>query len=129
MYTDWFGTLTYNPLGITGNHITLNRSTVAYFGNAGVVTNIPNTKPTQQGLNPPPQPPPQPMAGRRLEVSFTHIHHGGMIGMDTAALYTGGWSSAGLHWHHNWVHDASEKCLRADDQSANMTVHRESLFV
>ena len=34
----------------------------------------------------------------------------------------------GLHWHHNWVHDASEKCIRADDQSRNMTVHHNVAF-
>jgi hypothetical protein len=42
---------------------------------------------------------------------------------DSAALYTGGWDTAGLEWHHNWIHDATEKCARADDQSRNMSVH------
>ena len=50
--------------------------------------------------------PPQPMAGRHTEISYNHIHHSGLIGKDTAALYTGGWDTAGLEWHHNWVHTA-----------------------
>ena len=111
----------YVPLSISGgNGNRLLNSTVLYFGNAGVTTYITNTPPAAQGK---PQPPPQPMAGRDLEVAFCHIHHGGLIGKDSAALYTGGWNAAGLHWHHNWVHDASEKCMRGDDQSRNMTVH------
>merc|ERR1719174_1738331 len=48
--------------------------------------------------------------------------------MDVANLYTGGWDSAGVRWHHNWVHDGSEKCLRGDDQSANMSVHHNVIF-
>ena len=50
--------------------------------------------------------PPQPMAGRHTEISYNHIHHSGLIGKDTAALYTGGWDTAGLEWHHNWIHTA-----------------------
>ena len=124
-WTDWIGSLTYTPLGAQGNHIVITNTTVEYFGNAGVVTGIPNSLPSSPGE---PIPIPQPMANRYLEVSYCHIHHGGLIGMDTAALYTGGWRSAGSHWHHNWIHDASEKCLRADDQSANMSVHHNVIF-
>ena len=124
-WTDWIGSLKYSPLGAIGNHIVITNTTVKYFGNAGIVTGIPNTAPSSPGE---PAPVPQPMSNRYLEVSYCHIHHGGLIGMDTAALYTGGWNSAGQHWHHNWIHDATEKCLRADDQSANMTVHHNVIF-
>jgi hypothetical protein len=46
--TDWLGTLSYVPLTLSGNHNTLLRSTIRRFGNAGVVTNIPNTVPNPQ---------------------------------------------------------------------------------
>lgn len=124
--TDWLGTLEYIPLAVDGgNGNRVINSTVRYFGNAGVVTSIANTPPAAQNGT---QNPPMPMAGRNLEVAYCHIHHGGLIGKDSAALYTGGWSSAGLHWHHNWVHDATEKCIRGDDQSRNMTVHHNVIF-
>ena len=86
-YTDWIGSLTYQPLGVVGNNITITKSTVAYFGNAGVVTSIPNTPPTYPNASTPPVP--EPMNGRYLSVDHTHIHHGGLVGMDTALLYTG----------------------------------------
>ena len=63
-----------------------------------------------------------------MEVAYNHIHHGGLIGKDSALLYTGGWSAAGLHWHHNWIHHATEKCARGDDQSRNMSVHHNVIF-
>ncbi len=124
--TDWIGSLTYAPLQVHGNNISIRRATVTMFGNAGVVTSIPNTLPHASADAP--QQPPQPMGERFLEVAFSHIAYGGLVGMDTAALYTGGWNAAGLHWHHNWIHDASEKCLRGDDQSANMTVHHNVIY-
>ena len=114
------------PLGATGNRISIRRCTVSHFGNAGVVTKIPNTLPVNLTTDPPPHP--QPMEGRFLEVAYSHIFAGGLVGMDTAALYTGGWTSAGLEWHHNWVHNASEKCVRADDQAANMSVHHNVVW-
>ena len=131
-HTDWLGTLSYKPLGLTGNHNKLLRSTIRYFGNAGVVTSIPNT-PAEMIDDNGTQAPPQPMAGRHTgesrhglptvpcahtlcllftEVAYNHIHHGGLIGKDSAALYTGGWNTAGLEWHHNWIHTATEKCAR-----------------
>ena len=61
----------------------------------------------------------QPFYGPNLTISNANIG---------ALLYTGGWGAAGLQWHHNWLHDASEKCLRGDDQSENMTVHHNVIF-
>ena len=106
-YTDWVGTLLYAPLAASGNGIRVTRCTVHDFGNAGVITNIPNSPPAPKGQ---PQKPPLPMAHRHLEVAHTHIYRGGLVGKDTALLYTGGWNAAGLEWHHNWIHSGSEKC-------------------
>jgi hypothetical protein len=97
--------LVYPPLQVNGNHTTVNRSTVAYFGNAGVVTH-----------------------GSFNVVSFSHIHHGGLTGNDTALLYTGSPKTHGTVWHHNWVHNGSEKCVRGDDQTRNLTVHHCVVF-
>ena len=92
-YTGSLGTLTYVPLAVEGNHVNVSRCTVAYFGNAGVTTHIPNTPPAKDPNAPPPVP--QPMFNRSMIVSHNHIHHGGLIGKDSALLYTGGWTSAG----------------------------------
>lgn len=73
------------PLGVEGNHINISRSTVKEFGNAGIVTKIPNTKPAQPDQ---PDPVPQPMAGRWLDVSFSHVFNGGLVGKDTSGMYT-----------------------------------------
>jgi len=124
-YVDWLGTLDYKPLGLSGTNMTLIKATVGYFGNAGVVTSVPNCLPS--GIQVPPLPPPpipRPMIPARvLQVSYSRIHHGGRVGLDTAGLYSGGWATAGTHWHHNWVHDHREKCVRLDDQSRNATLH------
>jgi hypothetical protein len=127
-YTDWLGTLTYAPLKATGNHIVISRCTVAYFGNAGVVTSIPNTAPNGPQPSNKTPPVPMPMASRHLDVSYCHILHGGMVGLDTAALYSGGWKAAGLDWHHNWIHHHREKCIRCDDQSENATIHHNVAY-
>ena len=121
--TNWLG-MSYYPIRIHGNRNQLLRSTVRYFGGAGVVTTIPNSPPNSSRH----QLPPQPMADRTLRVAFTHIHHGGLIAKDSAALYTSGWEAAGVEWDHNWVHDVSEKCVRADDQSRNLSVHHNVVF-
>eukprot|EP00937_MAST-01D_sp_MAST-1D-sp2_P003459 g3459.t1 len=124
-YTDWHGSLTYSPLGVMGNQLSVRRCTVHDFGNAGVTTHLPNTLPAQPNRT---QLPPQPMVGRRLEVANCHIFNGARVGEDTAALYSGGWSAAGQLWHHNWVHDTTEKCLRFDDQSENATIHHNVVY-
>jgi hypothetical protein len=131
-YTDWVGSLTYHPLGVTGNQMSVRRCTVREFGNAGVVTAIPNVPAALRNDTPAvpgrPQLAPDPMAGRRLEIAHTHIYNGARVGEDTAALYSGGWGAAGQIWHHNWVHDTTEKCLRFDDQSENATIHHNVVY-
>lgn len=124
-FTDWLGSLTYRPLGVIGNQLSVRHCTVHDFGNAGVVTSLPNSPPARPGEA---QQPPQPMASRWLELAHTHIFHGARVGEDTAALYSGGWAAAGQEWHHNWVHDTTEKCLRFDDQSENATIHHNVLY-
>ena len=124
-FTDWVGALQYKPLGVIGNQMSVTRCTVRDFGNAGVTTAIPNVAPAAPGK---PQQPPEPMAGRRLEVAYTHIYNGARVGEDTAALYSGGWAAAGTVWHHNWVHDTTEKCIRFDDQSENATIHHNVIY-
>lgn len=119
---NWFG-MSYYPVKIVGNHNRLLHSTVRFFGGAGVVTTIPNTVPNSSH-----QLPPQRMAERHLRVAYTHIHHGGLIAKDSAALYSSGWETAGVEWDHNWIHDCSEKCVRADDQSRNLSVHHNVVY-
>jgi len=125
--TDWVSSLNYAPLKMTGNGMVATRGTVRTFGNAGIVTAIPNS-PAGLINDTGTQIPPQPMAGRSLEVSYCHVYDGGKVGEDTALLYGGGWAAAGTRWHHNWIHGTMEKCLRFDDQSENSTVDHNVLY-
>jgi len=101
-FTDWVGALTYAPLGVHGNQMRVTHCTVRDFGNAGVVTSIPNVPAGLQNDSGT-QKPPEPMAGRFLEVAHTHIWNGARVGEDTAALYSGGWAAAGTHWRAHSV--------------------------
>lgn len=101
--TDWFGTLIYPPVHVSGSVVFAN-STVLGFGNAGIVTAGP------------------------VEVAHSVVAFGGLVGLDHAAIYTGGLNAAGCHWHHNWVYSHREKCLRGDDQSKNATIHHNVAF-
>eukprot|EP00730_Choanoeca_flexa_P019244 TRINITY_DN9393_c0_g2_i2.p1 TRINITY_DN9393_c0_g2~~TRINITY_DN9393_c0_g2_i2.p1 ORF type:complete len:525 (+),score=100.84 TRINITY_DN9393_c0_g2_i2:100-1575(+) len=100
---DWYGTLTYPPLYL-GPYASAQHCTVYDFGNAGVTT------------------------AKYSEVAYTAIHHGGRVGKDTAALYSGGNATVGSVWHHNWVYNHTEKCLRGDDQSEKLTLHHNVAF-
>ena len=114
--TDWLGTLTYAPLAVNGHRNVVTRSTVTYFGNAGIHIEGADNRP--------------PPATSRADNTVSHcrVAFGGLIGEDTALLYTGSPRDAGTVWHHNWVHDAVEKCMRGDDQSRHMTVHHNVLW-
>ena len=100
-YTNWWG-MSYYPLQMHGNHNLLLHSTVRHFGGAGVVTTIPNSPPNSSH-----QLLPQPMADRNLRVAFTHIHHGGLIAKDSAALYSSGWETAGGEYPITFVYHCS----------------------
>eukprot|EP00117_Sycon_ciliatum_P047874 scpid69469/ scgid5151/ len=98
--TCWLGTLIYTPVSMSGSDNMITYSTAAYFGNAGITTHGPNEI-----------------------VAYCQVHNGGLIGLDTAGIYTGSPTDHGAQYHHNWVRDMREKCIRGDDLSANMTVH------
>lgn len=65
---------------------------------------------------------------RHLQVSYSHIHGGGLVGRDHALLYTGDDGANGVRWHHNIAHNATEKCLRADDLAHNTTMDHNVVF-
>ena len=70
----------------------------------------------------------------RNEVSHTHISRGGLIGGDNACLHADntptdcGTQNCSKEWHHNWVHDCREKCVRCDDGSESCSVHHAVVF-
>ena len=116
----WVGTLRYVGLSVFGQNINVTRCTVHEAGNVAVTLHTPEPPPGTTGH----QIPPYPYDARhRVRLSYSDIYRAGLIGKDTAALYTGEWTAAGNIWHHNWIHDTSEKCVRADDVSQNLTVH------
>ena len=76
---DWIGSLTYHPLGVMGNQMSVTRCTVRDFGNAGIITHIPNTSPALRNDTPAvpgrPQLPPAPMAGCEKTTPFwSHVY-------------------------------------------------------
>lgn len=99
------------------NHV--NRTTVRRFGNAGIVTS--------QLSN---------------EISYSHVYDGGLIGNDDACVHadnsgtpcqpdpaTGAITiNCTKNWHHNWVHDCREKCMRGDDFTFQLEAHHNVIF-
>ena len=73
---------------------------------------------------------------------YTHVHHVGLIGLDSAGLHADNTYVSCMNfsappsdrancskiWHHNWVHHASEKCVRNDDYGLNLSVHHTVIF-
>ena len=118
-FTGYLGTLMYTPMHAFGTNISLSRVEAYAFGNAGITTYTPNgtTNYTWKGT---------------LTVSHSHIHGGGRVGLDQALLYTGGEPNnnhaAGVRWHHNIVHNNTEKCMRADDLSYGTTMDHNVVF-
>lgn len=105
------------PRDTVGEHNHINRTTVRRFGNAGIVTS--------QLSN---------------EISFVHVHDGGLIGNDDACVHADNsdtqcipWpakypnSTVANHchkqWHHSWIHDCREKCVRGDDYTWQLEGH------
>ena len=97
-----------------GNDNIVTRSTLRRFGEMGLVT-----------------------SQRSNEVSFVHVHDGGLIGLDNACIHADNSFvdcmnySLPVHartnctkiWHHSWVHDCREKGVRGDDYNLNLTMH------
>lgn len=96
-----------------GNDNVLERLTVQRFSSMGVLT-----------------------SQRSNEVAHSHIRHGGLTGLDSACLHADNTyvscmnysipaaerANCTKRWHHNWVHDCREKCVRGDDRNLNLTV-------
>ena len=132
--TCWLGSLAFPPLKIgfsihkpglrssnglrsstgmpdgVGNTVT--RSTVRGFGNSGIVTS--------QLSN---------------EIHHTHVSRGGLIGGDDACIHADNapvpcdqGANCTKDWHHNWVHDCREKCVRCDDGSRGCSIHHMVVF-
>ena len=103
------------PRPTKGQRNNITRATVRRFGNAGIVTS--------QLAN---------------EISYSHVYNGGLIGNDDACVhadnsmtscgYPNSTDSCTKTWHHNWVHDTTEKCLRFDDQSENASIHHNGVY-
>eukprot|EP00755_Sulcionema_specki_P007295 Sspe_Gene.37859::Locus_18261_Transcript_1_3_Confidence_0.400_Length_2705::g.37859::m.37859 len=100
---------------VQGTSNVIDHVTVTGFGNSGVVTS--------QLSN---------------EISFAHISQGGLIGCDNACLhadnlptpcmYNTSKSNCTKFWHHNWVHNCREKCVRGDDATVNLTTGHNVIF-
>lgn len=102
-----------------GNDNFVTRVTVRRFGECGILT-----------------------SQRSNEISYSHVHDGGLTGLDSAGIHADNtfvscmnWSlplSARANctkvWHHNWVHDCMEKCVRGDDRNLNLTIHHNVIF-
>eukprot|EP01062_Namystynia_karyoxenos_P061677 TRINITY_DN5409_c0_g1_i1.p1 TRINITY_DN5409_c0_g1~~TRINITY_DN5409_c0_g1_i1.p1 ORF type:complete len:755 (+),score=184.43 TRINITY_DN5409_c0_g1_i1:108-2372(+) len=91
----------------------IERSTIRNFGNSGIVT-----------------------SQKRNEIRLTHVYNGGLIGGDDAAIHADNaktscdWQTGDCvkHWHHLWVHNAREKCMRCDDGSRYCDVDHVVVF-
>eukprot|EP01006_Ploeotia_vitrea_P060064 TRINITY_DN75244_c0_g1_i1.p1 TRINITY_DN75244_c0_g1~~TRINITY_DN75244_c0_g1_i1.p1 ORF type:complete len:363 (-),score=11.68 TRINITY_DN75244_c0_g1_i1:50-979(-) len=97
--TAWFGMGRFPAVHLVGRGIKANKMTVRYFGGPGITTDYIHY------------------------LQFSLVHHGGLIGKDTAGIYTYGEQANGTVWRYNWVHSVREKCARGDDQTRNLTIH------
>jgi len=68
------------------------------------------------------------------EVSLCHLSYAGLIGGDVASLHADNThvdcnkNNCRKLWHHNWVHNCREKCVRCDDNSRNCTIYDNVIF-
>ena len=103
------------PRPTKGENNIITKTTVRRFGNAGIVTS--------QLAN---------------EISYSHVYDGGLIGNDDACVHAdNSMTSCGAAnstvnctktWHHNWVHDCREKCMRGDDFTWQLHGHHLVIF-
>ena len=53
-----------------------------------------------------------PSSGLNVEIAYNDMHHYGMISADVGATYCwGARNTAGLEYHHNWIHDHQARIL------------------
>ena len=100
---------------VYGEGNVISRTTVNGFGNSGIVT-----------------------SQLSCEVEFVHVLNGGLIGCDhagihadnlpTPCMYDTNASNCTKSFHHNFVHDCREKCVRGDDATVNLTVHHNVIW-
>ena len=98
------------PRPTYGQRNRISKATVRRFGNAGIVTS--------QLAN---------------EISYSHVYDGGLIGNDDACVHAdNSMTCCGYpkcsdnctkEWHHMWVHDCREKCMRGDDYTWSLHGH------
>lgn len=102
-----------------GNNNTVTRTTVRRCGEMGILT-----------------------SQRSNTITYTHVYEIGLIGLDSAGLHAdntvvscmdyslpaGQRADCVKHWHHNWVHDCREKCVRGDDYNLNLTVDHSVIW-
>jgi hypothetical protein len=99
------------PDRVYGHNNLLDRVTVRRFGNTGIATS--------QLAN---------------EIRYTHVSHGGLVGGDDACIHADNTPTDCNHnncskaWHHNWVHDCREKCVRCDDGSESCLVDHNVIW-
>lgn len=105
--------------GTQGNDNRVERVTIRRFGECGILT-----------------------SQRSNEISYSHVYHGGLTGLDSAGIHADNTYVSCMNWtlppdrranctkvwHHNWVHDCREKCMRGDDGNLNLTTHHNVLF-
>lgn len=102
-----------------GNNNTVRWTTVRRVGEMGILT-----------------------SQRSNTIEYSHIHHAGLIGLDSAGIHADNTEVSCMNysvpapdrtdctkvWHHNWVHDCREKCVRGDDYNLNLTIHHSVIF-
>eukprot|EP01062_Namystynia_karyoxenos_P042309 TRINITY_DN3088_c0_g1_i1.p1 TRINITY_DN3088_c0_g1~~TRINITY_DN3088_c0_g1_i1.p1 ORF type:complete len:807 (+),score=266.29 TRINITY_DN3088_c0_g1_i1:113-2422(+) len=96
-----------------GNDNLIERVTIRNFGNSGIIT-----------------------SQKSNEVRLAHVYQAGLIGGDDSAIHADNartlcnWTTGDCikHWHHIWVHNAREKCVRCDDRSVYCYVNNAVVF-
>lgn len=96
---------------VGGSGSVIDRVTVRGFGNSGIVTSqLANT------------------------IQYTHVEDGGLIGGDDACIHADNTptdcnsNNCTKQWHHNWVNNCREKCVRCDDGSEACLIDHTVVF-
>jgi hypothetical protein len=62
------------------------------------------------------------------DISYNHVYDGGHFCHDVSSIYTTLPQVRGSVVHHNWVHTIHKLCIRADDQSRDVTIHHNVMW-